>query len=55
MTGVAVMLAGGEGRRMGGGKPLRAWDTPGADPFLNLNGWKTWWPASRPPWAPTRP
>lgn len=23
--GVAVVLAGGEGRRMGGGKPLRAW------------------------------
>ena len=26
MSGAAVVLAGGEGRRMGGGKPLRAWD-----------------------------
>ncbi len=31
MTGVAVVLAGGEGRRMGGGKPLRAW---GGRPLL---------------------
>lgn len=32
MTGVAVVLAGGEGRRMGGGKPLRAW---GGRPLLD--------------------
>lgn len=32
MTGVAVVLAGGEGRRMGGGKPLRVW---GGRPLLS--------------------
>lgn len=31
MNGVAVVLAGGEGRRMGGGKPPRAW---GGRPLL---------------------
>lgn len=31
MTGVAVVLAGGEGLRMGGGKPLRVW---GGRPLL---------------------
>ena len=32
MTGVAVVLAGGEGRRMGGGKPQRLW---GGRPLLS--------------------
>ncbi|WP_310541028.1 molybdenum cofactor guanylyltransferase [Phenylobacterium sp.] len=39
MTGVAVVLAGGEGRRMGGGKPLRAWgDRPLLSRAIELAG-----------------